>query len=88
MKESKKMETGTAGLLLPVVLRGAIGVSGRWSEGLTARVGVSDPEVVFFPASVSAKYPVGLTQLHKLAVKAGVGGVPVWMQLKTSYERR
>lgn len=63
-------------------------MSGCWSEGVTAWVGVSDPEVIFFPASVSAKYPVGLVQLHKLAVQAGVGGVTVWMQLKISYERR
>lgn len=65
-----------------VVLPGTVDMSGCWSEGLAASVGVSEPEVVLLSAPISAQHPVSLVQLHKLAVEARVGGVAVWMQLQ------
>lgn len=60
----------------------AAGVTGGTrSEGLAPTVRMSYFEVVRLPARLFAQHPVGLVQLHKLAVQRRVGWVAVWVQL-------
>lgn len=64
------------------------GIAGGGSEGLAATVWMSDFEVILLPAQLLAQHPVGLVQLHKLAVQGWVGRVAVWMHLQHHVSRR
>lgn len=48
------------------------GVSGGRSEDLSTTIRLSYFEVVLLPTQIFAQHPVGLVQLHKLAVQCWV----------------
>lgn len=57
------------------------GVTIGRTEGLAPSVWAPDFEVILLPAQFLAQHPVGLVQLHKLAVQRWVGWVAVRVKL-------
>jgi hypothetical protein len=56
-------------------------VCGGGSEGLSPGVRVPLPQVVLSPGHLLTQHPVGLVQLHKLAMQPRVRRVTVWVHL-------
>lgn len=57
------------------------GVTGGRTEARAPTVGMLNFNVILLSAQLLAQHPVGLVQLHKLAVQRRVGRVTVWVQL-------